>query len=346
MKKLLTMIVILIITIAMVTVFGCKTETVEETAEEEAVEESVEEAEPLYIASAIMNLAWPWFLGTVEGMENKIEELGNIDFTWEDSAFDINTQVQQLENFAQLGVDGVIVYPVDAKAIIPTMVDLSKKGIKIVVCDYPQVTDKDSDIVWETFVGHDFREMGRAAGIIAVDYLKSAGIDNPVCAWVSIPATGQSSIDRFEGFRDVVLEEFPNAEVIEQGDISGSRDSAQSTFENLLQVTPHIDVVSGHNDSVVLGAYGASETQGRDEMKFIGLAGDKEVLGFLKDGNPQWIGEVLQDPVVLGEAAMDAMVRALGGEELDDSYPIPLPEGLTPDTINDYDWQDWEWLGN
>ena len=346
MKKLLTMIVILIITIAMVTVFGCKTETVEETAEEEAVEESVEEAEPLYIASAIMNLAWPWFLGTVEGMENKIEELGNIDFTWEDSAFDINTQVQQLENFAQLGVDGVIVYPVDAKAIIPTMVDLSKKGIKIVVCDYPQVTDKDSDIVWETFVGHDFREMGRAAGIIAVDYLKSAGIDNPVCAWVSIPATGQSSIDRFEGFRDVVLKEFPNAEVIEQGDISGSRDSAQSTFENLLQVTPHIDVVSGHNDSVVLGAYGASETQGRDEMKFIGLAGDKEVLGFLKDGNPQWIGEVLQDPVVLGEAAMDAMVRALGGEELDDSYPIPLPEGLTPDTINDYDWQDWEWLGN
>ncbi len=344
MKKVLTMIVILIITIAMVFVVSCK-ETVEEPAEE-TVEEPAEEVEPFKIASAIMNLAWPWFLGTIEGMENKIEEIGNIDFTWEDSTFDINTQVQQLENFAQLGVDGIIIYPVDAKAIIPTMVDISKKGIKIIVCDYPQVTDKDSDIVWETFIGHDFLEMGKAAGKIAVDYLKSAGIDDPVCAWISIPATGQSAIDRFEGFRDVVLEEFPNAQVIEQGDSTGTRDSAQSTFENLLQVTPYIDIVSGHNDSVVLGAYGAAETQGRDEMKFIGLAGDKEVLGFLQDGNPRWIGEVLQDPVVLGETAIIAMVKVLNGEELDDKYPLPLPVGLTPETINDYDWHDWEWLGD
>jgi len=299
-----------------------------------------------FIGGAIMNLAWPWFLGTQEGMENLAQREGDIELTFADGQFDISTQIQQLENMAQLGVDGIVIFPVDGKAIIPTMVDLADQGIKLVVGDYPQSPEREEDIVWETFVGHDFTAMGEVAGELAVDYLKEENITDPVVAFITIPPSGQATEDRYNGFADTVLEAFPNAEVIKQGDPSGDMDSAQTVFENVLTTTDRIDVVSGHNDAVVLGAYNAAEAQGREsEMKFIGLAGMKEVLEFIENGNEAWLGEVLQDPVVLGETAMEALLLSLEGESLPDRYPLPRPEAITSENIDEYNWKEWEWLG-
>ena len=65
-----------------------------------------------------------------------------------------------------------------------------------------------------------------------------------------------------------------------------------------------------------------------------------------KSGNEAWLGEVLQDPVVLGYQATDAMYHALVlGETLPDKYDLPEPEAITPANIADYAWQSWGWLG-
>jgi len=103
-------------------------------------------------------------------------------------------------------------------------------------------------------------------------------------------------------------------------------------------------VISGHNDAEVVGAYNAAVSQKRTNIKFIGIAGDKDVLSFISKGNPAWIGEVLQDPVVLGYQATDAMYRALKGEKLPETYNLPLPEAITPANIKNYNWQSWSWL--
>lgn len=304
------------------------------------------ESEKYLIGGAIMNLGWPWFYGVMEGMENVAKARGDVELVFADGKFDISTQIQQLEDMAQLGVDGIVICPVDGKAIIPTMVELSKKGIKIVVADYPQSPEKPEDIVWETFVGHDFRAMGEVAGEIAVKYLKKANIEKPVVAYITIPPSGQASVDRYEGFVSTILEHFPNAEVIEQGDPTGTMNSSQTLFENLLMTTPRIDVVCGHNDAVVLGAYNAAVTLGRDkEIRFIGMAGMKDVLQYIAGGNPSWLGEVLQDPVVLGEVALKALLEALEGKELPDRYPLPRPQAITPENIDQFDWENWKWLG-
>ncbi len=310
---------------------------------------SSSEDETILVGGAIMNLGWPWFLGTITGMEQYVADSGrNIKLQFEDGKFDINTQITQLENMATLGAKGIVIFPVDGKAIIPTMVRLHEEnGIKFVVGDYPQTPDSEEDIVWETFVGHDFREMGRVAGEIAVDYLDTLGIDDPVLVYLVVPSAGQASVDRFEGFSEVVLASYPNAHIIQQADAKGDRNSAQSLFENIMQRYDTIHVVSGHNDALALGAYNAAVSANRaDEIKFIGIAGDKEVLTYIDEGNPSWLGEVLQDPVVLGYTALEALMKAMDGEELDDTYPLPKPEAITPENIGQYDWKNWSWLGN
>ena len=244
-------------------------------------------------------------------------------------------------------VDGIILFPADASSAIPTMKENVANGIPFVIGDYAQEYSNESDKVWSTFVGHDMKALGVKAGEVAVEYLKTLNKDNPVCLYISVPTSGQVSQDRYDGFAETVLAAFPNAKIIDEGDTGAhNRDSAQTLVENVLQRESVIDVVCGHNDAEVVGAYNAAVAQGRNEIKFIGIAGDIDVLNWIQNGNEAWLGEVLQDPVVLGYQATDAMYHALVlGEKLPDKYDLPEPEAITPANIADYAWQSWGWLG-
>lgn len=342
MKRKLSVILLVILSLSLIACSSSNSENGNNS------KETVNNDDDLLIGGAIMNYAWPWFLGTIEGMEQEAENHVDkvITFEFHDGQNDINRQINQLENMAQKGIEGLVIFPTDTKAIIPTMVKLHEQGIKIVVGDYPQTPDSEDEIVWETFVGHDFKAMGEVAGRIAVEDLKKRGIEEPTVVYLSLPSSGEASNDRFEGFSETIKKEFPNANILEEGDSEGSRNSSQTLFENVLQRQKEVDIVSGHNDSLVLGAYSAAVSSGKDkDIRFIGMAGDKEVLKYIQDGNESWIGEVLQDPVVLGETALKALLESLDGEELDERYPLPEPEAIIPDNISDYDWENWEWLG-
>ena len=301
------------------------------------------------IGVSIMELtAYTWYLGVIDGCKQWAVDHPDANFTFqfEDSHSDVQTMLNNIDNLLAANAKGIILFPADASSAIPTIKQNVAKGIPFVIGDYKQQPSKPSDAVWATFVGHDMRALGVTAGKIAVEYLKTLKKDNPVCLFVSRPTSGQVSKDRYEGFRDTVMATFPKAKVIEEGDAgAGSRASSQDLVENVLQREKVIDVVCGHNDAEVVGAYNAAVSQKRNTIKFIGIAGDKDVLTFISKGNPAWIGEVLQDPVVLGYQATDAMYRSLvKGEKLPAAYELPQPEGITPANIKNYNWQKWAWL--
>jgi len=303
------------------------------------------------IGGSIFTLQYAWFLGAQEGMEKWAEEHpeAKVKFQFEDSKQDIQTNIANLENLVSAGAKGIVIFPVDSKAIIPTMVDLNKRtGTQFVVGDYPQQPDSPDDVVWNTFVGHDMLALGEVAGEVAVDYLDTLGKDDPTLLFITVPTSGEVTRQRFEGFSKTVLAKYPNARIIEEGDTGAAdRNSAQTLMENILQREQTIDVVSGHNDAEVLGAYNAAVGAGRaEQMKFIGIAGDKDVLQHIQDGNAAWLGQVLQDPVVLGHTAMDALWTSMAeGETLPETYDLPRPEAITPANIDGTGWQEWGWLG-
>ena len=362
MKKVLA----LLLTLAMVLfVLACAapaapaTEPATEPAAEEApAEEAAPAAEgtaakDYKIGVSIMELtAYTWYQGVIDGCNNWMADNGaangvNFTFDFEDSHSDVSTMLNNVENMAAAGSDGIILFPADASSAIPTMKQYVAQGIPFVIGDYAQEASSDEDIVWSTFVGHDMTALGIKAGEVAVEYLKTLNKDNPTCLFITVPTSGQVAADRFNGFKDTVLAAFPNATIIEEGDTGAhNRDSAQTLMENILQREATIDVVCGHNDAEVVGAYNAAIQQGRNEIKFIGIAGDIDILTWLSEGNENWLAEVLQDPVVLGYQATDAMYHALVlGETLDPKYELPQPEAITADNISEYDWQSWTWLG-
>lgn len=306
-------------------------------------------AEQTKIGVSIMELsAYTWYLGVIEGAEQWAKENpdANFVFQFEDSRSDVSTMLNNIDNLLTWGAKGIILFPADASSAIPTMKQYTEKGIPFVIGDYAQQAVTPEDEVWKTFVGHNMKQLGIKAGEVAVEYLKTLGKEDPVALFVSRPTSGQVSVDRYEGFAETVLAAFPKARIIEEGDVgAGSRDSAQSLMENVLQREAVIDVVCGHNDAEVVGAYNAAVAANRMDIKFIGIAGDKDVLTYVTDGNPMWLGEVLQNPVDLGYQATKAMYETLvEGKELPKVWDLPLPEAITPDNVKDYDWQSWKWL--
>ena len=323
-----------------------------DTTEEES-KTTATDAQDYKIGVSIMELtAYTWYQGVIDGCNQWMDDNGaadgvNFEFDFEDSRSDVQTMLTNVENMIAAKCDGIILFPADASSAIPTMKEAVANGTPFVIGDYAQEVSSDDDKVWSTFVGHDMKALGAKAGEEAVKYLDTLGKDDPVCLFITRPTSGQVSSDRFDGFKETVLASYPNAKIIEEGDAgAGNRDSAQTLTENVLQREAVIDVVCGHNDAEVVGAYNAAVAQGRNEIKFIGIAGDIDVLGWLQDGNDMWLAEVLQDPVVLGYQATDAMYKVLVlNEELPDNYDLPEPEAITKDNINDYDWQSWGWLG-
>lgn len=334
---------------------ACGDPTADPVEELEAGDNQTEETdlgdETILIGGSIFTLQYPWFVGAQQGMEEWAADHPEADvkFQFEDSNQDIQTNIKNLEDLAAAGAKGIVVFPTDSKAIIPTIVDLAKeKDIAFVVGDYPQQPDNPEDAVWKTFVGHDMVALGEASGEVAVESLKEMDVEDPTLVYITVPTSGETSDQRFKGFSEVVLAEFPDANIIEEGDTGAAdRNSAQSLMENILQREDTVHVVAGHNDAEVLGAYNAALGANRaEDMRFIGIGGDKEVLQYIDEGNESWAGGVIQDPVVMGYTAMEALWSAMiDGAELPEVYELPEPVAITPDNIDEHDWKNWDWLG-
>ena len=360
MKKFLALVLALVMVFALCAC-GQQAAPAAAPAAEPAAAPAAEEAAPAAeesgakdykIGVSIMELtAYTWYQGVIDGCNNWLADNGaakgvNFTFDFEDSRSDTQTMLTNVENMLAAGSDGIILFPADASSAIPTMKEYTAKGIPFVIGDYAQEAASPEDEVWKTFVGHDNKALGVKAGEVAVEYLKTLDKEDPVCLFIWRPTSGTVAQARYDGFAETVLAAFPKATIIQEGDTgAGNRDSAQTLMENVLQREEVIDVVCGHNDAEVVGAYNAAVQAGRDGIKFIGIAGDIDILTWIKDGNEAWLAEVLQDPCVLGYQATDAMYRSLVlGEELPASYELPQPEAITPANIADYDYESWGWL--
>ncbi len=348
MKKLLAIILAMVLVFGLI---GCSTPATEPTDTTETQPTTETEAQTSYkIGISVMEMtAYTWYQGAIDGAKQWAEDNGvEIEFLVEDSRSDVQTMLTNIENMVAAGCDGIILFPADASSAIPLMKTYTEQGVPFVIGDYKQEPASEDDVVWETFVGHDMKALGQTSGALAVEYLETLGKDDPTCLFITRPQDGQSAVDRHAGFAEVVLEAFPNATIIEEGDTgAGNRDSSQTLTENVLQRETTIDVVSGHNDAAVVGAYNAAVAQGRDaEMKFIGIAGDIDILTWLEEGNEAWLGEILQDPVVLGYTSAEALMSVLmDGAELPAEYDLPSPEAITKENVSEYDWKNWSWLG-
>src|SRR4030095_10612945 len=178
---------------------------------------------------------------------------------------DREQQIQVVEGFTTQGVNGIVLAPLDNRALVRPVTEAQRAGVPTVIIDSGLESD---DIV--SFVATDNRKGGSLAAERMGQLLNGKGK-----VLVLRYAEGSASTtEREEGFLETINTKFPEIELVSTDQYAGAtRDTAKRASENLLN--KFADVVQGiftPNESSTAGMLLA--------LQDIGKAGKISFVGF------------------------------------------------------------------
>jgi len=276
--------------------------------------------EKIVIGCSIITYEHPFYIDVVNGMKRVVER-ADIDFLLNDPKCKLAPQVQALETYIARGVDALVVYGVDPVGVVPVVEEATALGIPVITADMELQTE---DVV--TFVGSNNLEIGTKVGKWTKAYIeKNMGgkAKIGIVAWLVSVAAQQ----RVQGFKNQVTE-LPGVEVVTIQNVEEAlRDNAMTVTENIITAHPDIDFIYGANQTCTMGAVSAVDALGAG-VKVVGVDIDTEMVRAIKEG--KLFATVAQQPLLLGEAAMQAAMikikgyECLGSEFVAERITIPV----------------------
>jgi ABC-type sugar transport system substrate-binding protein len=261
------------------------------------------------------DLVNPYWVKLVQGARDKAAELG-VELIVSDPGGDITKQVNALENFVAMGVNGIIVSTLDASATEAVLKDAQKKGIKVLA----QSMDAPGSNVWVSAAEWD---MGYTIGVEAGKWIKNklkGEAEVLVLSYDRIPQI----IARKEGIIAGIKEHAPNAKIVATQD-ANTIQKGMEVAETVLQAFPNIKVVAAVNDAGALGALAAIESAGKSSPELFvgGIDATDEALEKIKQGTT-YRATVDIVPYENGKLDVDLIVKLLRGEKMDYKQPVPV----------------------
>ncbi|MHC4741088.1 MAG: ABC transporter substrate-binding protein [Planctomycetota bacterium] len=241
------------------------------------------------------------------------------------------SQIKVVENFITRGVSGIVLAPLDDAALRRPVKDAVNSGIPVVIIDSGlKSEDYTSFVATHNYTGgkKGGRHLGTILGgkgkVIMLRYQEGSA----------------STMNREQGFLDVLKEEFPDIEVVSANQYGGATtESARQASDILLSQfraadgTMKIDGIFCPNESTAFSMLGALIDSGiAGKVKYVGFDSSERLVKGLETG--QIHGLVLQDPINMGYLGVKTMVEHLQGKEV----PKEIDTGsevATPENMND-----------
>ncbi len=244
----------------------------------------------------------------------------NVEVIWKGplKEDDRGQQIEVVENFVGSGVKGIVIAPLDSRALVAPLEDAVRAHIPVVIIGSPlQSTAPVS------FIATDNRLGGRIGARRLGELL--AGRGNVILLRVVVGSAAAE--EREAGFLEEMRASFPGIRLLSVDQHGGvTRDTAYRTAQNLLNrfgrevngiFTPNESTTSG----MLLALRDAGLAQGR--VKFVGFDASPNLVAGLRAGDLQ--GLVVQDPVKMGYLGVLTVVAA-GRHE---SVPAFVDTGVT-----------------
>ena len=243
---------------------------------------------------------------------------------------DREQQIQVVEGFISQGVNGIVLAPLDNKALVRPVEEAKRGGIPTVIID----SGLDSEQI-TSFAATDNRKGGNMAAerlghllggtgkVIMLRYLEGSA----------------STTDREEGFLEVMRSKFPELELISIDQYAGAtRDSAKRTAENLLQrYGDQVTGVFASNEPATTGMLLALQDRGlAGKITFVGFDSSPQFIDAMKSNQMQ--GIVVQNPFAIGELGVKAMIDSLLGKPVEKRVDTGVMM-ITPENMNTPDAQ-------
>lgn len=260
-----------------------------------------------------------------DGITDKAKELGvEVNIVAAEEKTDV--QLGQVENFVSQGLSGIIVIPVDTDAAGPMTEAAQSANIPLVY-----VNRRPSDLPSGVpYVGSDSLYAGT---VLMEELAKLAEGKGNVVILQGDPAN-EAAVLRTKGCEDVVAKN-PGMKVTKKQAGNWYREKGLQITENWLQSGDQIDVICANNDEMALGAIQALKNANKlDQVLVGGVDATADALAAMKAGELEVT--VFQDAKGQGGGGLDAVVKLIKGEAVDDVVDVPY-QLVTPDNMAEFE---------
>jgi ribose transport system substrate-binding protein len=243
------------------------------------------------------------------GAVKAAKELGNVEILWKGALLenDRERQINVVEDFVAQEVDGIVLAPLDATALVPTVTRAKDEGIPTVIFD----SGLADESVIVSYVATDNYHGGAMAARELGKRLEGKGNVILMRYYVGSESTEQ----REQGFLDTLRKEFPEIVILSEDQYSGTTplDAQNKALELFNQFGDKVNGFFAVCEPNTVGVLGAMEQEGlAGKVKFIGFDPGPSLVPAMAEGKIH--GLVLQDPVAMGYESVKAIVGHLKGE--------------------------------
>jgi len=295
MKKLLALLMVLVLVVSLVAACG----------DDAADAPAGNDGDNIVIGFSQPTMDSPFYTALVE-KAHEVAAYHGVELIVVDAANDVQRQNMDIADLLVRGIDALILNPVDADGVAPSVQAANEAGVPIITVDRPINEDVFS------FVGRDNEAMGRMIGEFAVDLLGGVGNAEGVVLEVLGAAGCNVMQARSDGFRGPIDAE-PGITVIQSPHSDYIRSRALTATNDILQAHRDIVLVYGHNDDMALGALQAFMDNGLEDIYIVGVDGLMEAVQAIAEGG-DFKATAMNDPSALGQLAIEMALAAIRGE--------------------------------
>ena len=316
MKKVLAILLALAMVLCLA---ACGETKTTETAAAAPADDTIE------VAVVLKTLASEYWGYVKNGCDAAAADLGiKVTVVGPGAESDIEGQVSMIEQQIGAGCDAIVCAPNDADAAAAALQAALDQGIPVLS------VDTNVGVAGQTsFVGTSNVAAAKEGGLWAAEQLGGSG--NAVIIYGQ--EGDNTSNMRREGYETACKE----AGLTVLAALSGQNttDGATKTMEDLLSAYPdQIDVVFCHNDDTAVGAMNACKNAGYEDVIIVGFDGNKSAVELIIAGELVK-ATVAQQPYAMGYQVVEAAVKAINGEAVDEVINAPV-QVVTAENAEEY----------
>lgn len=241
---------------------------------------------------------------------------------------DLKAQIDEVQSFTAQGVSGIVLAPLNDKALTGAVKGAVAAKIPVVVFD--------SDLQGKDHVSFVATDNTIAGGLAGEHLAKLLGGKGKVIL-LRYQEGSASTENRERGFLEAI-KKHPEIQLVSDNQYGGATtESAFKVSENLLSAhrakDGEVNGIFCPNESSTFGMLRALQSAGlAGKIKFVGFDSSEKLVAGLKAG--QIDGLVLQNPLNMGYLAVKTMVSHLRGEKIDKRIDTGA-QLVTQDNMND-----------
>ncbi len=254
------------------------------------------------------------------GFQGEMDKLGvPIEFTARASASEANVQQQLdiVDDLITLGVDYIVVGPIDYFGIVPALQAANEANIPVIVINHLDVHPDDAKVDVLAYSGYSHAEGGQVTAEWALENVLTGG--DKVGLMFAEPGN-QISEQRVGSARDIWKD--AGVEIGFEHYAYWEQAKAFDATERLIIANPDIKAIYAGNSSMAMGVAVALDGMGETDVSVFGFGAVPPELDMIWEGKIR--GSIFRDSQSSGRYIAEAIASHSKGEEIDQQYPLDM----------------------